>query len=93
MAQSDWHWFRYPFLDEGKDGRSEPRARAVLAKHGYRVAGVTMGFSDWAWTEPYARCLAKHDSAASRMLERLYLQAAREKADAVKGECPQAIRT
>ena len=34
---SDWHWFRYPFLDEGKDEQQRAAARAILAK---RVAGT-----------------------------------------------------
>jgi peptidoglycan/xylan/chitin deacetylase (PgdA/CDA1 family) len=83
-AGSDWHWFRYPFLDEGKDGVQRVAARQVLAKHGYRVAAVTMSFSDWAFTPAWARCTAKGDKAALAELERLYLQAARENAAAAR---------
>ena len=72
---TDWRWFRYPFLDEGKDAAQRAAARQVLAKHGYRVAAVTTGFSDWAWTPAYARCTAKHDAAGVAKLERLYLAA------------------
>jgi len=79
-GRSDWHWFRYPFLDEGKDDAQRVAARRVLAKHGYRVAAVTMSFSDWAFTPAWARCNAKGDKAAVAELERLYLQAARENA-------------
>jgi len=79
-GRSDWHWFRYPFLDEGKDDAQRVAARRVLAKHGYRVAAVTMSFSDWAFTPAWARCNAKGDNAAVAELERLYLQAARENA-------------
>jgi peptidoglycan/xylan/chitin deacetylase (PgdA/CDA1 family) len=75
---SDWRWFRYPFLDEGKDAQQRDAARAVLLAHGYRVAGVTTGFSDWAWTPAYARCSAKRDAAALAKLERMYLDAVRE---------------
>jgi peptidoglycan/xylan/chitin deacetylase (PgdA/CDA1 family) len=75
---SDWRWFRYPFLDEGKDPAQRAAARQILAKHGYRVAAVSMSFSDWQWTAPYARCMARHDSAAVAELERMYLAAARE---------------
>jgi len=77
-GQSDWHWLRYPFLDEGKDAAQRTGAREVLAKHGYRVAAVTMSFGDWQWTAPYARCRARHDSAAVAELERMYLAAAQE---------------
>ncbi|MGZ2411092.1 peptidoglycan-N-acetylglucosamine deacetylase [Sphingomonas sp. F9_3S_D5_B_2] len=77
-GRSDWRWFRYPFLDEGKDPDQRVAARAVLAKHGYRVADVTTGFSDWAWTPAYARCSAKHDGAGVAQLERRYLTAVRK---------------
>ena len=75
---SDWRWFRYPFLDEGKDAGQRIEARRVLAKHGYRVAAVTMSFSDWAFTPSYARCARKGDKAGTLALERLYLQSERE---------------
>ncbi|MFL6737495.1 MAG: polysaccharide deacetylase family protein [Sphingomonas sp.] len=75
---SDWRWFRYPFLDEGKDAAQRVAARQVLAKRGYRVADVTTGFSDWAWTPAYARCTTKHDPAGLAELERLYLAAVKE---------------
>lgn len=77
-AGSDWRWFRYPFLDEGKDAAQRIAARSVLAKHGYRVADVTTGFSDWAWTPAYARCAAKQDSAGVAELEKMYLAAAKQ---------------
>ena len=74
-AGTDWHWFRYPFLDEGKDDAQRRAGRRVLAKHGYRVAAVTAGWSDWAWTPAYARCTAKDNAAGIAELERLYLAA------------------
>lgn len=78
---TDWHWLRYPFLDEGKDSGQRDAARQVLASRGYKVADVTMDFGDWQWTAPYARCRAAHDDAAVTELERMYLQAAREGID------------
>ena len=75
---TDWRWFRYPFLDEGKDLQQRIAARQILAKHGYRVASVTTGFSDWAWTPAYARCTARHDANGIAELERLYLAAVRQ---------------
>lgn len=77
-AGEDWRWFRYPFLDEGKNASQRIAARNVLAKHGYKVAAVSMSFGDWQWTAPYARCATAHDSAAIAELERMYLDAARE---------------
>jgi peptidoglycan/xylan/chitin deacetylase (PgdA/CDA1 family) len=75
---SDWRWFRYPFLDEGESNEKRAAARAVLARHGYRIAAVTMDFADWQWTAPYARCRATGDADAIAELEQMYLQAARE---------------
>lgn len=74
---SDWHWFRYPFLAEGKGSR-RLAIRRILADRHYRIAAVTMDFSDWQWTEPYARCVAADDQAGVAELKRLYLQSARE---------------
>jgi peptidoglycan-N-acetylglucosamine deacetylase len=75
---TDWRWFRYPFLDEGKDAQQRAGARDDLARHGYRVAAVSMSFGDWQWTAPYARCASAHDQAGVAELERMYLAAARE---------------
>jgi peptidoglycan/xylan/chitin deacetylase (PgdA/CDA1 family) len=75
---ADWRWFRYPFLDEGKDQPQRIAARQILAKHGYRVAAVTTGFGDWQWTGVYGRCTAKHDAAGVAELERLYLAAVKQ---------------
>jgi peptidoglycan/xylan/chitin deacetylase (PgdA/CDA1 family) len=72
---TDWRWFRYPFLDEGKDAAQRIVARQILAKHGYRVAAVTTGFGDWAWTGAYARCSAKADAGGVAKLEEMYLDA------------------
>lgn len=75
---TDWHWLRYPFLDEGEDPAQRAAARQVLAARGYKIADVTMDFGDWQWTAPYARCRAAHDDASVVELERLYLAAARD---------------
>jgi peptidoglycan-N-acetylglucosamine deacetylase len=75
---TDWHWFRYPFLDEGKDAAHRQAARDVLARRGYKIADVTMDFGDWQWTAPYARCSAAHDEASISRLEQMYVAAAKE---------------
>ena len=74
----DWKWFRYPFIDEGENADKRAASRAILAKHGYKIAAVTMDFSDWAWSAPYTRCKDAGDDAAVAKLEAMYLQAARE---------------
>jgi peptidoglycan/xylan/chitin deacetylase (PgdA/CDA1 family) len=73
---SDWQWLRYPFLAEGDTPEKRSEARRFLASHGYKIAAVTMSFGDYMWNEPYARCVAKHDSAAIAQLETSYLDAA-----------------
>ena len=78
MGRGDWHWFRYPYLSEGKDPAKRSAVRAILARRGYHVADVTMDFADWQWTAPYARCRSKGDQAAVAELERMYLEAARD---------------
>ena len=77
-GNTDWRWFRYPFLDEGKDEAQNIAARQILAKHGYRIADVTIGWGDWAFTPAWARCNAAHDAAAISQLERMYLDAAKQ---------------
>lgn len=75
---SDWRWFRYPFLAEGTDPAKRDSVRAVLARRGYRIAAVTMDFSDWQWNDAYARCMASGDPQAMEALESAYLEAVRE---------------
>jgi peptidoglycan/xylan/chitin deacetylase (PgdA/CDA1 family) len=78
LAANDGRWFRYPFLQEGATPAKRAAGRAILAKHNYRIAAVTMDFSDWQWTGPYARCRAAGDQAAIAELERSYMDAARQ---------------
>lgn len=76
-GRTDWRWFRFPFLDEAyADPAKRAASRAWLAQHGYRIAAVTASFGDYAFNEPYARCVAKGDQAAIKELERAYLDAA-----------------
>lgn len=72
----DWRWFRFPFLAEGDDLTKRLAARSVLARRGYRIAGVSMDFSDWKWTAPFARCADLGDVKGIAELERTYLEAA-----------------
>ena len=74
----DWHWLRFPFLSEGDTPEKRAGERAFLKAHGYRIAAVTMSFGDYAWNEPYARCVGKGDTAAVAELERTYLEAAKQ---------------
>jgi peptidoglycan-N-acetylglucosamine deacetylase len=74
----DWHWFRYPFLDEGETLEKRQQVGQFLLQHHYKTAEVTMDFEDYLWNEPYARCMAKHDDAAVASLEQSYISVADE---------------
>lgn len=80
-AGDDWHWLRFPFLAEGDTPEKRADARKFLSDRGYRIATVTMSFADYMWNEPYARCVAKNDTAAITQLETTYLQAASDDVD------------
>jgi len=72
MGSSDWHWFRYPYLREGETIEKRHAIAGFLKDHGYRVAEVTMSFDDYAYNEPYARCLTAKDSAGVEWLKESY---------------------
>jgi peptidoglycan-N-acetylglucosamine deacetylase len=55
---SDWHWFRYPFLEEGNTVEKREAVRTWLNEHNYRIAEVSMDFQDYLWSDVYARCMA-----------------------------------
>jgi peptidoglycan-N-acetylglucosamine deacetylase len=78
MDGHDWHWLRYPFLDEGETVEKRRVVRAYLKEHKYRIAQVTLDFQDWAWNSPYARCLAKNDTKSIEQLKTVYLNTASE---------------
>jgi len=75
---NDYHWFRFPFLAEGDTPEKRAGVRAFLLQHGYKIAGVTMSFADYLWTEPYARCRTKNDAQAVALLESSFLKSAED---------------
>jgi peptidoglycan/xylan/chitin deacetylase (PgdA/CDA1 family) len=72
MAGKDWRVLRYPFLDAGGSSARHDQALAWLQANGYRVADVTLGFDDWAYTDTYARCVEKGDTAAIDAMKASY---------------------
>ncbi len=78
MGAEDWHWFRYPFLQEGETVEKHREIRKWLTGQHYQVAEVTMDFEDYLWNEPYTRCLAKQDQASLKELHDSYLATADE---------------
>lgn len=80
----EWHWFRYPFLEEGNTVPKREQVRTWLREHDYRIAEVSMDFQDYTWNEPYARCAAKHDEQSIQVLHDTYLAAAAANIDAYR---------
>ena len=72
----DWHWFRYPYLEEGDTLEKREAIRGYLKDHGYRIAEVSMDFQDYMWNDPYARCMDKRRYADVKWLHDSYLAAA-----------------
>lgn len=78
MGDGDWRWLRFPFLHEGETIEKRHAVAAFLAQRGYRVAEVSLNFDDWAFSDPYVRCLARDDKAAVTWIKEHYLQRAAE---------------
>ena len=76
MGREDWHWLRFPFLHEGDDQAKHHALQVFLDEHGYRVAEVTLSFGDYAYSVPYARCVAKNDQPGIEQLKQSYLNGA-----------------
>ena len=74
-------WLRYPYLAEGNDAAKRDSVRAALVRRGYRIAAVTMDYSDWQWNEAFARCMAPGQEAGLAALERAYLENVKEAAN------------
>jgi len=74
MGQRDWRVLRYPFLDAGGEAARHDAAAAWLKARGYRIADVSIGFDDWAYSDTYARCLDKGDRAAIASMKAGYFQ-------------------
>jgi peptidoglycan/xylan/chitin deacetylase (PgdA/CDA1 family) len=78
MAGQDWHWVRYPYLNEGDTAEKYRAVAEFLKQHSYRVAQVTVSFGDYAYNAPYVRCLAKNDQAGVEQLKQSYSEGAAE---------------
>ena len=76
MGGEDWHWLRFPFLHEGDDQATHRAIQVFLDEHEYRVAEVTLSFGDYAYSVPYARCVAKNDQQGIEKLKQSYMEGA-----------------
>lgn len=75
MPDADWHYLRYPYLEAGRDRARHDGAIAWMQSHGYRIADVSVSFDDWAYSDAYARCVAKGDTARVEAMKTQYLKA------------------
>ena len=64
MAGENWRMLRFPNLSVGADEARRDGVFAWMKANGYREADVSAAFSDWDYSDAYARCLAKGDQAA-----------------------------
>lgn len=78
MGSGNWRWFRFPYLREGDTIEKYDAVRTMLDKHGYTVAQVTVDFADYAFNDPYVRCLALDDRKSLAWLEEAFLTRAAE---------------
>jgi peptidoglycan/xylan/chitin deacetylase (PgdA/CDA1 family) len=81
MGEQGWRWLRYPFLREGDTLEKRRAVRERLRERGYSIAQVTANFDDYAYNDPYARCLAKGDTASIEWLKRSYEERAARSLD------------
>lgn len=73
-GKADWKYFRYPYLHEGDTLEKRNAVRAHLKEKAYKIAQVTIDFNDWAWNNPYARCVEKNDKKSIEWLKESYLK-------------------
>lgn len=73
MAGGDWRVLRFPFLSAG-DAAHHAGIIAYLKAHKYKIADVSISFNDWAYTDAYARCMAKGDTATIEAMKIQYMQ-------------------
>ena len=78
MADNFWHWLRFPFLQEGDTAEKHKAVQDYLREHKYYVAEVSLNFDDYAYNDPYARCVAKNDTQSIEWLKQSYLSRAGE---------------
>lgn len=75
-GQKNWKYFRYPYLHEGDTLEKRNAIRQYLKSKNYTIAQVTVDFEDWAWNNPYARCMTKKDKKSVEWLQKTYLESA-----------------
>jgi len=75
MDDTNYKYFRYPFLREGNTKVKRDTVRRFLFDNNYKIAEVTMDFWDYEWNNSYSRCMNKQDKNSINYLKRSYLDA------------------
>lgn len=70
------HTFSHMDLHANTPLEKRCAAARFAREHGYRVAQVTVSFDDYAYNEPYARCLDGNDRAAIDWMKESFLRRA-----------------
>jgi peptidoglycan/xylan/chitin deacetylase (PgdA/CDA1 family) len=66
-------YFRYPYLNTGRDLQTRREAEAFLVARGYRIAPVTLDAWDWNFAGVYADAKQRGDAALQREVVSSYL--------------------
>ena len=66
-------WFRYPFLHSGPTAEVHDRVVRFLEEHEYRIAPVTVDFSDYTFASAYTSVALREDAATAGRLREAYL--------------------
>jgi peptidoglycan-N-acetylglucosamine deacetylase len=66
-------YFRYPYLDTGRDLQTRREAEAFLVARGYRIAPVTLDAWDWNFAGVYGDAKQHGDAALQREVVSSYL--------------------
>ncbi len=66
-------YFRYPYLDTGRDLQTRREAEAFLVARGYRIAPVTLDAWDWNFAGVYADAKQRGDAALQQVVVSSYL--------------------
>ncbi len=67
-------WFRFPFLDEGRDEESRDLIRTALDEMGYINGYVTVDNYDWYLESLYQQALKKNKKINYDLLKDLYIE-------------------
>ena len=67
-------YFRYPYLDTGKDQTQKQAFIAFYKIRGFSNAPVTVQNQDWLFNVPYSEAAAQHNAAEQKRVADAYLQ-------------------